>query len=171
MKSHIKPLLGGLSAVALHAAGVASAGQLQILYRFTGQGDGANPAGALVQDGRGNLHGLANQGGAGNSPVIYEVSPADGGGWKEQVLYDFPIQSSRESPFPSLTIDHAGALFGADRLNGLLARRSEPERRVLPRPTTEAQWEAKYGPDAPTSTRGPSANASVTRVARRIFPR
>jgi hypothetical protein len=42
------------------------------------------------------------------------------------------------------------ARLEAHRLSALLARRRDAETWAPPRPMTEAEWEAKYGPDAPT---------------------
>ena len=44
------------------------------------------------------------------------------------------------------------ARLEAHRLSALLARRHEAETWEPPRPMTEAEWEAKYGPDAPTAS-------------------
>jgi hypothetical protein len=44
------------------------------------------------------------------------------------------------------------ARLEAHRLSALLARRHEAETWAPPRPMTEAEWEAKYGPDAPTAS-------------------
>jgi len=45
------------------------------------------------------------------------------------------------------------ARLEAWRLSGLLAARREAEAWTPPREMTEAEWEAKYGPDAPGSAR------------------
>ena len=46
------------------------------------------------------------------------------------------------------------ARLEAHRLNGLLAQRREAETwEPQPRPMTEAEWDAKYGPDAPMASR------------------
>ena len=44
------------------------------------------------------------------------------------------------------------ARLEAHRLSALLARRHEAETWRPPRPMTEAEWDAKYGPDAPTAS-------------------
>jgi hypothetical protein len=44
------------------------------------------------------------------------------------------------------------ARLEAHRLSALLARRQEAEAWRPPRPMTEAEWDAKYGPDAPTAS-------------------
>jgi len=44
------------------------------------------------------------------------------------------------------------ARLEAHRLNGLLTRQREDESYEPPRPMTEEEWTAKYGPDAPTPT-------------------
>lgn len=59
------------------------------LYEFTGGDDGKTPVGSLAFDGSGNLYGTAGFGGAHGAGVVFELSPAVGGGWTESVLYAF----------------------------------------------------------------------------------
>lgn len=102
----------GMAVAAALLASQASASALKVLYRFTGHGDGADPSSALVLDRRGNLFGVASQGGAGNGAVIYEVSPAGGGGWGERAIHAFPTRASGVLPFGALTLGRDGALLG-----------------------------------------------------------
>jgi len=90
----------------------ATAGTMQILYTFVGNGSGSTPEGALVLDRQGNLYGIAAHGGPRNGPMVYELSPAAGETWTETVLHSFGGQTSGDLPFPSLTIDAAGVLYG-----------------------------------------------------------
>jgi hypothetical protein len=44
------------------------------------------------------------------------------------------------------------ARLEAHRLSALLARRHDAETWAPPRPMTEAEWDARYGPDAPAAS-------------------
>jgi len=82
-----------------------------ILYNFCSQRgctDGAHPANGLIMDPSGNLYGTTMGGGdeAGNG-TVFELSPS-GGGWTEQVIYEFDTLPSDAG----VTMDSAGNIFG-----------------------------------------------------------
>jgi hypothetical protein len=75
-----------------------------ILHTFSGGGDGADPQGALIFDGFGDLYGsMAGDSGAATWGV-FELSRTDG--WSNGVLY-------KDAAGPGLLIDDLGNLYGA----------------------------------------------------------
>ncbi len=86
------------------------AGEETVLYEFKGQsnGDGASPHGRLAFDAQGNLYGTTQGGGTNNTGTVYELTPAQGGGWTEQVLYTFSAAGT-DGANPS-----AGIVFAKD---------------------------------------------------------
>jgi len=110
--------------------------KLNVLHRFRTNpqkainDDGAVAAGGLLMDSQGNLYGTTSLGGyAGpycsdfiyyGCGTVYELSPAGGGPWNEQVLYRF--QASPDANYPSgpLVMDSQGALYGTSCYGGAL---------------------------------------------------
>lgn len=103
-----------------------------VLYRFTGQSDGAVPIGRLIFDGQGNLYGTANTGGDFSSKacrnsggvvtacgVVFELSPpaVNGGAWTETVLHSF-VGSDGSYPNAGLSFDESGNLYGTTTAGG-----------------------------------------------------
>jgi uncharacterized repeat protein (TIGR03803 family) len=76
-----------------------------VLCSFAGGMDGSGPGSGLIMDSAGNLYGTTAYGGGqyGNGSV-FELSPSKGGGWTEQVIYDYWASE--------LTMDAAGNIFG-----------------------------------------------------------
>jgi len=89
-----------------------------VLYSFSNSGDGAVPIGSVLFDRKGNLYGVARQGGASGFGTVFELSPSSTGGWKEQTLYAFP--GGRDGAYPSsgLTSDDQGNLYGITQNGG-----------------------------------------------------
>lgn len=85
-----------------------TAGNETVLYRFAGQGDGANSEAALVRDAAGNLYGTTT--GNGSIPAVSTIFKVDPSG-QETVLYRFDsaVGCCAESP---LVLDAAGNLYG-----------------------------------------------------------
>jgi uncharacterized repeat protein (TIGR03803 family) len=92
-----------------------------VLYRFTGGGDGAKPAASLIFDQAGDLYGTTEYGGNLSScagagcGVVFELTPNAGGNWKESVLYQFTGSLNGEDgayPEADLIFDTAGNLYG-----------------------------------------------------------
>jgi uncharacterized repeat protein (TIGR03803 family) len=84
-----------------------------VLYSFCSAlncADGNNPYSTLIFDKGGNLYGTTWIGGASNSGVVFELSPA-GGSWTETVLYSF-AGGLNANPASGLIADTAGNLFG-----------------------------------------------------------
>ena len=83
--------------------------------------DGTSPDAGLIFDAAGNLYGTTSGGGANNGKgaTAFELTPATGGGWTENVLHGFGATSTDgASPQSSLILDAAGDLFGTTYLGG-----------------------------------------------------
>lgn len=85
--------------------------------------DGAYPAGRLSWDSMGNLYGTTYFGGAGGFGSAFELSPVEGGGWTEQLLYSFcvlgpPDCSDGFEPMAGVSFDKAGNLYGTASFGG-----------------------------------------------------
>jgi len=102
-----------------------------VLYNFCSLSycaDGSNPDSYVTFDGHGNLYGTTYYGGLFASGaysgygLVFELSPAPGGGcpsgsnsgngWCETVLYSFKSTPDGASPFSGLTWDSHGNFFG-----------------------------------------------------------
>jgi uncharacterized repeat protein (TIGR03803 family) len=87
-----------------------------VLYSFGSQSeDGANPYGALIMDGQGNLYGTTTGGGAYVYGEVFELSPSAGGSgvWTETALYSFGRYSTDgDYPFDGLIMDNDGDFYG-----------------------------------------------------------
>jgi uncharacterized repeat protein (TIGR03803 family) len=85
-----------------------------ILYYFSGQGDGANPIGRLVFDQRGNLYGTTYGVYAG----VGSVFKLSHGSWNETTLHRFDSKEEGRHPYGGVVIDSAGDLYGATEYGG-----------------------------------------------------
>jgi uncharacterized repeat protein (TIGR03803 family) len=97
----------------------------QVLHSFNNNGaDGSLPAAGLIFDAAGNLYGTTVNGGTGSNCVlgcgtVFELTPAAGGGWTEQVLHSFNNNGADGStPFAGLIFDAAGNLYGTTFAGG-----------------------------------------------------
>jgi uncharacterized repeat protein (TIGR03803 family) len=99
-----------------------------VLYSFAGRPDGSYPSSGIAIDSAGNLYGTTNYGGTEENTgysggTVFELTPQEGGGWKESILHSFASPSSSVS---GLTMDDAGNLYGT--ANGIeVFRLSKPE--------------------------------------------
>ena len=92
----------------------------KVLYSFCSQtncADGDDPVAGVRFDQAGNLYGTTYQGGSypcepSDCGTVFELTPAAGGGWTEQVLYTFGCCSG-VGPVGGLIFDAAGNLYGA----------------------------------------------------------
>lgn len=80
------------------------------IYSFTGKGDGQSPAAGLIMDNGGNLYGAAPSGGPIDEPVVFELTPANGG-WTFITMYDF-AGFDGGGPVGKLLMDSAGNVYG-----------------------------------------------------------
>jgi uncharacterized repeat protein (TIGR03803 family) len=90
----------------------------QVLYSFGSGTDGTAPYGALVFDAAGDLYGTTSEGGTyscfggGGCGTVFELTPAAGGSWTEQVLHNFNGVTDGYQPVAGLIFDAAGNLYG-----------------------------------------------------------
>jgi uncharacterized repeat protein (TIGR03803 family) len=98
-----------------------------VLFGFgsADSGGGSNPSGSLALDPGGNLYGTTQLGGMvtctnfpGPCGVVFELSPARGGGWTENVLYSFRGPPDGSFPYASPILDGSGNLYGATSEGG-----------------------------------------------------
>ena len=85
-----------------------------MLYSFRYKGtDGAFLFAGLISDGAGYLDGTTYNGGTYNAGTVFELMPQAGGGWTENVLYNFgPGTDGAGQPEAGLDFDGAGNLYG-----------------------------------------------------------
>jgi uncharacterized repeat protein (TIGR03803 family) len=95
-----------------------------VLHRFTGGGDGAQPLASLISDQSGNLYTPASAGGGGGCDyfsvgcgVVLKLSPRRGGKWAADALYHFAA-SDGYSPQSTLIADSSGDLYGTTNAGG-----------------------------------------------------
>jgi uncharacterized repeat protein (TIGR03803 family) len=118
MKNHL--LLISLAALALLLTTTAQSQVTEsVIYSFPQTShDAAVPEAGLVFDSAGNLYGTTIGGGTSGFGAVYELSPAAGGGWTEQVLYSFTAGTDGSGPKSTLAIDPSGNLFGVTMAGG-----------------------------------------------------
>ena len=101
---------------------ITSGGTESILHAFTGGSDGAYPAGALVEDGSGNLYGTTAAGGSAQDcglgkygcGTVFKIA-ANG---TESILHAFTGGSDGAYPLAALYEDSSGNLYGATGVGG-----------------------------------------------------
>lgn len=88
----------------------------QVLHRFAGGTDGADPLSGLLLDAAGNLYGTTAEGGGTRCQhgcgTIFELSPS-GNDWTERILYRFQGENDGANPLGTLVPDPSGNLFGS----------------------------------------------------------
>jgi uncharacterized repeat protein (TIGR03803 family) len=93
-----------------------------VLHTFTGGNDGVYPYSNLIFDGAGNLYGTTLAGGKGGGGVVFQLTPKQGGGWTENVLYGFPISlygtPYGANPYAGVVFDRLGNLYGTTWTGG-----------------------------------------------------
>jgi uncharacterized repeat protein (TIGR03803 family) len=90
-------------------------GKETLLYSFLGQPDGAQPAGALVRDSKGNLYGTTYSGGTGGVGTVFQLDSSG----IETILHSFSNSSDGAWPWDGLTQDSSGNLYGAASAGGI----------------------------------------------------
>ena len=116
---------GGYGTVFELSPGTGGTWTEQVLYNFSylSQTDGYFPASTLVFDASGNLYGTTTDGGSAQDlqggGTIFELSPVGGGGWTEQVLYNFGGGSPQGFVIDGgVVLDAAGNLYGTAHSGG-----------------------------------------------------
>ena len=71
--------------------------------------DGYASQATLIEDSAGNLYGTTREGGIYGGGTVFELTPAAGGGWTEQVLHNFNPKTYLNG---TLLMDFAGNLYG-----------------------------------------------------------
>jgi uncharacterized repeat protein (TIGR03803 family) len=99
-----------------------------VIYSFTGvNGDGAYPAGGVLLDKSGVLHGTTTSGGqvtsacASGCGTVFQLTPTTtpGGTWTETILDSFTGQNGDVSiPMAGLTRSSSGVLYGTASAGG-----------------------------------------------------
>jgi uncharacterized repeat protein (TIGR03803 family) len=90
----------------------------RVLYNFKNDGMDANhPEAGLIFDAAGNLYGATSNGGAYGVGAVFELTPAGGGGWAEEVLYSFD-GGDGNNPYARLIFDATGNLYGTTLFGG-----------------------------------------------------
>lgn len=87
------------------------------IHEFTSD-EGGVADGGLTIDANGNLYGAEADGGANVLGSVYELSPAGGGVWNENILYVFQGSPDGSLPFQNPVFDLNGNLFGTTYSGG-----------------------------------------------------
>ena len=93
----------------------------KVLHDFSqAGGEGTFPLDRLIFDAAGNLYGTTLAGGIPgiDGGTVFELMPAAGGHWTEQVLHEFGNGSDGYAPFAGLIFDAAGNLYGTTSTGG-----------------------------------------------------
>ena len=94
----------------------------QIILPFDNIGDNAtgDQPNGLTIDSKGNLYGTTSQGGANNTGVVFELSPAAGGVWTETILHNFGVSEGSDgtTPLSGVILDASGNLYGTTSTGG-----------------------------------------------------
>lgn len=156
MKSKRLPDLLLVFTALLTLATYASAQTEAVIHNFADNGtDGYQIYSSLVFDASGNLYGATLEGGThttcyGESigcGTVFELSPAEGGGWTENILYNFGGTSTDgTSPSGALIFDAAGNLYGITEHGGTgVCDQGENSCGTVfeMKPTTGGRWEEK----------------------------
>src|SRR5882672_1133297 len=81
-------------------------------------GDGYYSQAALVSNG-GNLYGTTYAGGTRGVGTVFELSPASGGGWTENILLNFSNRGvNPNKPLAGMVADASGNLYGVTKYGG-----------------------------------------------------
>lgn len=101
--------------------------QYNVLYSFTGEGDGGLPQASLTVDKGGNLYGITQEGGMGSGciglgcGVAFRLMPPaqPGAFWTQSVLHTFRGAADGYVPWGKLVVGKLGLLYGATQFGGI----------------------------------------------------
>ena len=117
---HIGRVLTLIALALLGIGALPAAAQESILYSFGGvSSDPSEPNAGLILDAKGNLYGTSQYGGVNGNGAVFELSPKEGGGWTETVLWSFNQGTEGGQPLGSLVFDKDGNLYGTLEYGGL----------------------------------------------------
>ena len=102
----------GQPPIAPGAARVELGGQERVLYSFTGQGDGGDPAADLVFDASGSLVGTTVVGGTAGCGTVFALTPGVKGSWKETARYSFDCYSTGKNPYGGVLFNGSTTAYG-----------------------------------------------------------
>src|ERR1700722_5424316 len=103
---------------AVAASSRSAGGSEQLLYSFTGGGDGGNAATGLALDASGNLYGTTVIGGTSQCGTIYKLTAKASPPWPETVQHSFDCYDDGKSPHGGVTFDRHGNLDGTTVAGG-----------------------------------------------------
>lgn len=83
-----------------------------VLYSFTGQGDGGDPSADLVFAGARELLGTTVVGGGKGCGTLFALTHTSHTRWKERVVYSFTCYASGKNPYGGVLLDPAGNAYG-----------------------------------------------------------
>lgn len=83
----------------------------EVLHRFTGGSDGANPSAGLTFHGSG-LFGVTAGGGTKQDGVVFWISKRRDGGWTGRVIHNFIDNAHGREPSGPVRFDSSGNLYG-----------------------------------------------------------
>ena len=90
----------------------------KVLLNFNGMDGGFYPEAGLILDPEGNLYGTSSAGGTYGYGTVFELTPAQGGGWTQTVLYSFMFGRDGAYPQGGLIFDAVGNLYGTTPYGG-----------------------------------------------------
>jgi uncharacterized repeat protein (TIGR03803 family) len=101
-----------------------------VLHNFVGvNGDGAYPESNLIFDSSGNLYGTTTVGGIDGGGcgglgcgIAFELTPTQGGEWKERVLHRFTGELDGGQPYAGFILDTVGNLYSTTSSGGVAAQ-------------------------------------------------
>ncbi len=101
----------------------AHAQTLTTIHSFSGptaDGEYPFPTNQIPFDTRGALYGTAGGGGTSQFGVVYQLEPKSGGGYLENILYNFSGGADGRQPSEGVVFDQNGNLFGTTAFGGNL---------------------------------------------------
>jgi len=90
----------------------------RVVHSFAGSPDGSDPATALTFDSQGNIYGTTATGGSDGCGTVFQLVPAGGGSWQENVLFSFNCFEQGKNPYGGVTLDAQGNLYGTTVAGG-----------------------------------------------------